>query len=46
LGPELPAGAVVWDGRGADGRRAGAGVYFARARANGQVTVRRVVVAD
>lgn len=40
------AHAFTWDARDAAGRRATAGVYFARARAGSDVRVRRVVIAD
>jgi hypothetical protein len=33
---------VHWDGRGADGARAGAGIYWARLEVEGRVLVRRV----
>jgi hypothetical protein len=46
LDGSLPAGvhAIHWDGRGGDGRRAPAGLYFARATAGEGVRLARVVV--
>lgn len=37
---------IAWDGRDAAGRRAGAGVYFVRAEAGGEVATARVVRVD
>ena len=44
----LGAGAheITWDGRDAGGRRAGSGVYFARASAEGATRTQRIVLAD
>jgi hypothetical protein len=35
---------VSWDGRGADGRRVAAGVYFVRLRANGREMTQKLVM--
>jgi hypothetical protein len=45
LSGAIPESAVVWDLRTADGRRAPAGVYFARVRAGARIADRRFVVA-